>query len=80
MNVRFYGRLADLLGEEMRLDLPEGGSIESLRLAIVERHPEAGAEIMSGRVRALVGDTIVDETKQLSAADSVEFIPPVSGG
>ena len=79
MNVRFYGRLADLLGERVRLDLADC-SVGQLRTAIAERHPAARAEILSQRVRACVGDTIVGEEHVVGPADEVEFFPPVSGG
>jgi molybdopterin converting factor small subunit len=79
MNVRLYGRLADLLGEQVQLDLA-GCSVGKVRTAMAERHPAARAEILSQRVRACVGDMIVGEEHVVSEADVIEFFPPVSGG
>jgi molybdopterin converting factor small subunit len=79
MNVRLYGRLADLLGEQVRVDVV-GCSVGQLRTALAERHPAARAEILSRRVRACIGDRIVGEEHVVGAGDEVEFFPPVSGG
>ncbi|MCW3796325.1 MoaD/ThiS family protein [Sphingomonas sp. BN140010] len=79
MNVRFYGRLADLLGEQMKLDMADC-SIGQLRAAIADRHPLARAEILSQRVRACVHDVIAGEDHLVGAGGTVEFFPPVSGG
>ena len=81
MNVRLYGRLADMLGKQVLLDLAQSScSVGQLRAAIAERHPPAGPEIMSQRVRACVGDTLVGEDHLVTAGQTVEFFPPVSGG
>jgi len=81
MNIRLYGRLADLLGEEVRLDLSaDGCSIAELRAEVARHFPHAEAQIMSPRVRAIVGDAVVNEAKRVGDGDSVEFSPPVSGG
>jgi molybdopterin synthase sulfur carrier subunit len=79
MNVRLYGHLADLLGEQVRVDVA-GCSVGWLRAAIAERHPVARAAILSGRVRACVDDAIVGEDCLVGADETVEFFPPVSGG
>ena len=81
VNVRLYGRLGDLLGEEVRLELAGGAcSIGHLRAALAERYPAARADILGPRVRACVGDTIVGEDQLVQAGDTVELLPPVSGG
>jgi len=81
MNVRLYGQLTTVLGEEVRLELADAPcSIGELRAALAERHPEVAGDILSPRVRACVGDTIVGEDYVLDGADTVEFLPPVSGG
>ena len=81
MNVRFYGCLADVVGQEELVDLDAAScSVAELRSAIARQYPEAGAEIQGGRVRACVGDVIVGEGHRIGAGDTVEFFPPVSGG
>lgn len=81
MNLRFFGRLADLLGREMRIDLPgESPSIAEVRSLLAERHPAAREQILSPRVRACVGDVIVADCHRVGAGQEIEFFPPVSGG
>ncbi len=80
MIIRLYGRLADLLGEQVALELPAACSIGEVRAALAERNPEAEAEIRSPRARACVNDTIVGEDHLVGLADTVDFLPPVSGG
>ncbi|URD59805.1 MoaD/ThiS family protein [Sphingomonas sp. KRR8] len=81
MDVRLYGRLGDLLGKQVQLDPPPGGcSIAELRVELARYFPQAEAQFMSPGVRAIVGDTVVNEDRHVSVADTVEFFPPVSGG
>ena len=81
MNVRLYGRLADLLGEQVRLDVPaEGCSVAELRRIVARAHPAAATAILGPGVRAIVGDDVVGDAHMVEAGDRVEFFPPVSGG
>lgn len=81
MDVRFYGRLADIIGRVARFDVAEHGcSLGEIRARIAADYPEARDQILSSRVRACVGDTIVADDHRLRASDAVEFFPPVSGG
>ena len=81
MNVRFYGRLADLLGEQLRPDLAaEGCTIAELRRLIADAHPAAAAAILGQGVRAIVGDDVVGDGHMVDGSGTVEFFPPVSGG
>jgi molybdopterin converting factor small subunit len=81
MNVRFYGRLADLLGDQLRLDLPaEGCPVAELRRLIADAHPAAAAAMLGPGVRAIVGDDVVGDGHMVEGSGTVEFFPPVSGG
>jgi len=80
MIIRLFGRLADLLGRQVALELPAACSVGELRAALAERNPEAEAEIGSPRARACVEDTIVGADYLVGVADTVDFLPPVSGG
>lgn len=81
MDVLFYGRLADIIGRELQLEVADTGcSIGDLRALIAARHPASHEDILSSRVRACVGDSIVSDDHLVKAPDSVEFFPPVSGG
>jgi len=77
LRIRFYGRLADAIAPE--IELATGGcSISDLRSRIASDYPVVEATL--GRSRACVGDSIAGEEQQVSDADVVEFLPPVSGG
>ena len=52
MDLRFYGRLADLVGSQVQLDAPSTGcSIADLRMAVAARFPEAEAQIRRAGAR-----------------------------
>jgi sulfur-carrier protein len=78
--ILFYGRLADLVGRELNVAIPEGCSIAELRSRIAAGHPEAAEALRSARVRACVGDSIVPDDHPVTPGEQVEFLSPVSGG
>lgn len=81
MDVRLYGRLADILGRELRVEVPGAScSVADLRSQIAEDHPQSREHILSSQVRACVGDTLVPDTYRVNTSEAVEFFPPVSGG
>lgn len=80
MKVLFYGRLAEAIGLELEVDAPSGSSVAELRERLIAEHPEAERPLRSKRALACVGDTLVRESHVLRACDTVEFLPPVSGG
>lgn len=75
-----HGRLVDLLGREVSIPVPADCSVGDLRRLIADEHPEAAAAILSPRVRACVGDAIVLDDFCAGPGETVEFLPPVSGG
>ena len=80
MKISFYGRLADVLGPEMEVELAGSRSVAELRDHLAGLRPESAAALGSKRVRACVGDSIVLDSHVVGPSDEVEFIPPVSGG
>lgn len=80
LKVLFYGRLAETIGTVLEFETPPGCSIAELRDKLVAEHPQAEQPLRSKRALALVGDALVRDTYVLQPADSVEFLPPVSGG
>ena len=78
MQVLFYGKLADRLGEAIELPVSGPCTLGELRQRLAEEHPAAG--VLDGRVRACVGDRFVGETDKVGPDDVVEFLAPVSGG
>lgn len=80
MKILFYGRLADTFGPELELASARACTIAELRETLIARQPEAEAALRSRRTRAVVGDSLVSDDFRLEAAQTVEFLPPVSGG
>jgi len=80
VKVLFYGRLADVIGPELEVNCPAGCSVSQLRERLGAEHPLAAQTLRSKRARTCVGDLLVHDDHVLSAVDTVEFLPPVSGG
>ncbi len=78
MNVLLYGRLADGIGREIAVEADPRWSIADLRDAITARHPAIAPAL--GRSRACIGDVMVGNDRVVSVDETVEFLPPVSGG
>jgi sulfur-carrier protein len=71
--IAFYGKLAERIGREVEIELPgEGCTIAALRA----RFEGADRET----VRACVNDQTVSEDFVVGPGDSVDFLPPLSGG
>jgi molybdopterin converting factor small subunit len=51
-----------------------------LRDRLVTEHPQAEQALRNNRAKTCVRETIVPDDHVLDAADTVEFLPPVSGG
>ena len=80
MKLRFYGRLADAIGREIELDVLDGSSVANLRERLAADHPGAADVIRSSRSRAFVGDALVPDDFRVEPTQTIEFLPPVSGG
>jgi molybdopterin synthase sulfur carrier subunit len=80
LKVLFYGRLAETIGPELEIDAPAGCSLAELRDRLIAEHPQAEQPLRARRALACVGDALVRDSYVLKSADSVEFLPPVSGG
>ncbi len=80
MRIVFYGRLAQSIGPEIDVENCVGRSVAELRASLAREHPDAASTLASSRSRACVGNSLVDDSYVIEAADHVEFLPPVSGG
>lgn len=79
--VTMFGKLADQLGREVRLDLGAGRcTLAELRRALADAYPAAAPDLLSPRLRACVNNVVVDEGVSLQRGDEVSLLPPVSGG
>lgn len=81
MEVVFYGRLAELIGQQIDLDVPGGQcTIQDLKALIAREHPDASQHLLDRSVRGCVADEIVPDSFVVGDGQRVEFFPPVSGG
>ena len=77
MRILFYGRLAEAIGSEVEL-AGAGCRVAEVRQRLAAAYPQAAEAC--GRARVCIGDTIVSEHSRVDPDDTVEFLPPVSGG
>lgn len=80
MKVLFYGRLAEAIGPELQAGAMPGCSVAELRDRLIAEHPEIGDVLRNRRALTCVADRIVRDDYRLAADDTLEFLPPVSGG
>lgn len=80
MKILFFGRLADMLGSELEVDVPPDSSVGQLRDLLIQRYPDAAPVLLNRRAKACVGDALVHDHAIVGTAEVVEFLPPVSGG
>ena len=80
MKIRFYGKLADLFGTERELAIDCPCTVAELLRKLASDHPEAAETLQNKRVKACVGDAIVQESTVIPKGEVVEFMAPVSGG
>lgn len=80
MKVIFFGKLRDALGDESDLVAEQGETVAQLRRRLADLHPIASRDLLNPGVRACVDDEIVTEDFIVGDRESVEFLPPLSGG
>ena len=79
VRVRLFARYREALGrDQLEVDLPEGGTVESAWSAVATRHPEL-AGFRSFTLFA-VGHDYVGADHRLAPGDELCLFPPVSGG
>jgi molybdopterin converting factor small subunit len=77
VKVRFYGRLADVIGREIELDVAPC-TAGDLRRRLAERHP-AASDILR-RSRAIAGDVVIGDDQLVPDDSEIELLPQVCGG
>ena len=80
MKVLFHGRLAEAIGPELEVESAIGCSVAEMRDRLVAEHPHVEDVLRSKRALTCVGDALVHDNYRLVAGDTLEFLPPVSGG
>ena len=79
IHVRLFAGLHQMIGQrEVDLDVPDGGTVSELRIALGERYPHVQAFLPT--LVAAIDEDYVPVTHVLHDGDSVALIPPVSGG
>ena len=80
LKVRFYGKLADAFGSERDIAIEMPCTVAQLRQWLAKDQPEAAETLLSGRVKACIGNTIVGEGDSIPKGEVLELLAPVSGG
>ena len=80
MKVLFYGRLAEAIGPELEVDASPGSSVAEVRDRLAAEHPDVEEVLRGKRALSFVGEMLVRDDYRLVAGDTLEFLPPVSGG
>jgi molybdopterin converting factor small subunit len=80
VKIVLYGRLADSLGREIHMDVHGSCTVSSIREQLIRDHPVAGKTLLNGRSRAVVGGSLATDDHVVAGDETVEFLPPVSGG
>lgn len=76
MRVLLFAALRDAAGPNVEVSLPAGATVRELRAELARVLP-AG---LLARSAIAVNHEYADDARELSAADEVAVIPPVSGG
>ena len=81
MKILFFGGLAESLGRELELDVPDAGcTVAELRQRLADAMPQAAGKLASSRARACIDQAIVAETARVLPGHEIAFVPPLSGG
>ena len=79
VRVHLFARYREATGQrQVDLELPEGGTVETAWLAVVDRHPQL-AQYRPYTLFA-VGHDYVEPDHPLKPGDELSLFPPVSGG
>jgi molybdopterin synthase catalytic subunit/molybdopterin converting factor small subunit len=79
VRVRLFARYREAAGRErLEVELPDGGTVETAWLAVVDRHPVLGQ--FRPYTLFAVGHDYVTADHRLRSGDELCLFPPVSGG
>ena len=78
LTILAFGITRDILGaSEMKLDLPDGATVEELKTELVRRFP-AFSHLKA--LAVAVNSEYASKGQALKERDEIALIPPVSGG
>jgi len=79
VTVKLFAAYQEAYGvPELRLQVPEGTTVEGVRDRLIEQHPEL--EQWRNLTRFGINLEFVEPKRTVQEGDEVVFIPPVSGG
>ena len=79
VTVRLFGSIREAAGaKELAVVVPEGSTVDDLRVLLARDHPSF--EEMADRLRVSINYEISRGNSALAEGDEVAFLPPVSGG
>lgn len=79
--ITLYGKLADVLGPQVRVDGGDSSEpVVAIRARLAALDSRLADLLLDRRVRACVADTMVSDDMTVCPGQGVEFIPVVSGG
>ena len=79
--ILFFGRVAERLGAEQSLDLPEGGAtMGEIRPRLAARDEAAAAALLRPDVRASLDQVVVGDDVQVRPDQEIAFFSIFSGG
>lgn len=80
IEVALFGKLAERIGRQVAIDLPDGATVADLRAALRTAYPEIADELARPSTRACVDQAMVPEHFAVPSGGEVAFLPPLSGG
>lgn len=79
MTVRVFGRLADALGREVRID-EAPATVGQLRRRLADLHPALAPDLLSPKVRIAIDDRMAFDDQSIAPANRIDLLSPLSGG
>jgi molybdopterin synthase sulfur carrier subunit len=81
VRVRYFASIRESLGAGETVELADGGSVKTLRDALIARGGTHAAALARGRaLRCALDQVLCDETAILADDAELAFFPPVTGG
>lgn len=81
VKIQLFGRLAERLGREAILEVPEGCTLRDLRQALAKVSPASASDLVHPSVLASVDQEIMrDDSFVVQPGQELAFFPPLSGG
>ena len=81
VRVRYFAAIREALGSGEMLDVADGGTVGSLRDALIAKSPAHATALARGRaLRSALDQVLCDDAAPLAEGAEVAFFPPVTGG